>query len=282
MNLNIGDRVRHPHRPEWGPGEVLAALPDGKVTIYFALVGQKTLKGVAFEPLTGPAAEHPLLEHRIRAEHRGKKHRAIADLKAVFLHRFPGGFTDPEYLAEERNYKLDAAQHLTRTMDARTLHQLIDEKNYPEMCKRALSVIGKTNLVFPNEQIKLRAGITTPTHQEAFATTLTQLLYDVTPYQKRFETFAGVLAELGAAKWTIATYFPFLAHPAEHMYLKPDVTKKAALACDFELHYDPQPNWTTYEALLKLCQTLKTVIADLAPRDMIDLQSFIWKVGNRG
>lgn len=46
MTLNVGDRVKHPTLHEqWGPGEVLAISPEGKVTVLFALAGQKVVKG---------------------------------------------------------------------------------------------------------------------------------------------------------------------------------------------------------------------------------------------
>jgi hypothetical protein len=65
MTLAIGDRVKHPTQHEqWGPGEVLAVSPNGKVTVHFALVGQKILKGVALEKLSDEDGAHPLLEKR--------------------------------------------------------------------------------------------------------------------------------------------------------------------------------------------------------------------------
>ena len=64
MTLIVGDRVKHPTLHEqWGPGEVLTVSPDGKMTVAFALGGQKTLKGVTLEKLEGVAGAHPLLDH---------------------------------------------------------------------------------------------------------------------------------------------------------------------------------------------------------------------------
>lgn len=73
MSLTVGDRVKHPTmHDQWGPGEVLAVSPDGKVTVVFALGGQKTLKGVALEKLEGADAAHPLLDNR-KAPTKGKR-----------------------------------------------------------------------------------------------------------------------------------------------------------------------------------------------------------------
>jgi hypothetical protein len=65
------------------------------------------------------------------------------------------------------------------------------------------------------------------------------------------------------------------------MFLKPDVTKRAAEACNFELNYRPELNWRTYESLLRFNAALRELIADLKPRDNIDMQAFIWCIGER-
>ena len=73
--------------------------------------------------------------------------------------------------------------------------------------------------------------------------------------------------------------FLFMAGPKEFMFMKPEVTKRAAKACGFELNYKPELNWLTYKQLLKLSKYLFEKLSDLHPRDMIDIQSFIWCSG---
>lgn len=41
-----------------------------------------------------------------------------------------------------------------------------------------------------------------------------------------------------------------------------------------------KPNWTTYQQLLKLCDIVFQELRDLEPNDYIDLQSFIWSIGD--
>jgi hypothetical protein len=66
--------------------------------------------------------------------------------------------------------------------------------------------------------------------------------------------------------------------PAEHMFIKPTVTRNAADICHFDIHYRPDLNWETYEAILRFSKFLRTELtkAELQPRDMIDVQSFMW------
>ena len=271
MTFNVGDRVGHPARPEWGPGEILAVSGETKYTIYFAHIGQKLLKDVALVRLTGPESSHPLLENR------GAKTptRSLVDMKESFLRKFPGGFEDPKYSRQERAYKVAASDLLKQTLASEDLHQLLSGGYHAEVCRRAVAVISRTNLVLRNEQRDLRDGMTRA-GDSPFSRALADLLYGSSSSQDRFERFWKMLEVIGAAKWTIATYFRFLAEPETQMFLKPEATKGAAEACRFELNYRPDLNWGTYERVLTFSAFLKDAIADLRPRDMIDLQGFIW------
>jgi hypothetical protein len=80
--------------------------------------------------------------------------------------------------------------------------------------------------------------------------------------------------------WPTQTILPFLFDPVRHMFLKPAVTRQAAARCAFDLKYEAQPRWTTYSRLLKFCDILFQELSDLNPRDYIDLQSFIWSIGD--
>jgi Protein of unknown function (DUF3553) len=282
MTLAIGDRVKHPTQHEkWGPGEVLAMSPSGKVTVHFALVGQKILKGVALEKLSGEEAAHPLLDKRKAATKRARSTKSVAEMKAAFLRLFPGGFYDPKYLDEERNYKLEAGALLASTLGRAKLSALLQAGDSAEISTLALAVMNKTNLVFPNEKIAFKDGLATERGRELFAPALDNLLYGSAEYRPRFEAFTDILDQIGANKWPVATYFPFIALPKEQMFLKPDVTKRAAEACNFELNYRVELNWWTYESLLRFTKTLEELIRELKPRDNIDMQSFIFCIGER-
>lgn len=80
--------------------------------------------------------------------------------------------------------------------------------------------------------------------------------------------------------WPVVTVFGFIAQPTHHVFLKPLVTKRAAEAYGVEFDYAPRPNWSTYVSLLAFAEQVREDQADLGPRDMIDLQSFIWVQGS--
>jgi hypothetical protein len=80
--------------------------------------------------------------------------------------------------------------------------------------------------------------------------------------------------------WPLVTVFGFIAQPDRHVFLKPNVTKIAAQKYGFDFRYESKPNWETYASLLEFAETIRRDVRDLKPRDMIDLQSFIWVQGS--
>jgi hypothetical protein len=64
------------------------------------------------------------------------------------------------------------------------------------------------------------------------------------------------------------------------MFLKPNVTRIAAKAWGFDFEYQSKPTWSTYASLLALASDVRRGIHDLRPRDMIDIQSFLWVQGS--
>jgi hypothetical protein len=83
------------------------------------------------------------------------------------------------------------------------------------------------------------------------------------------------------AKWTVVTYLPYLWRPDIHMFLKPEVTKDfaARVGHRFASDYEAGLRIPVYESLLDLVGRTAQELADLKPRDWIDIQSFIWVVG---
>jgi hypothetical protein len=147
-----------------------------------------------------------------------------------------------------------------------------------------MKVDAKTNLLASFEKAALRDALRTLEYKKLFAVNLRDLIYGTDIYEQRFNRFVAVLDQLPQPKtelrWPIATLFPFLAMPDQNMFLKPNVTKEAAERRGFSLNYRPQPNWLTYSCLLRFAELLKNDLAEFRPRDMIDIQSFIWITGD--
>jgi hypothetical protein len=202
-----------------------------------------------------------------------------------FLGFFPAGFRDETYEAWERDYKWDAHQRWEAALGRETFRSLLDAGQYQEIARRALRVESKTNLLFSFEKMALRDAVSSEAGARAFAEGLYAWLHGAGRAEEKFPRWAEVVAALPREQtrvntWPIVTVFGFLARPEEHLYLKPRVTQAAAEAYGFDFQYRPGPQWETYRSLLDFAETVRADLADLEPRDMIDLQSFIWVAGS--
>jgi hypothetical protein len=83
---------------------------------------------------------------------------------------------------------------------------------------------------------------------------------------------------MGANKWTIATYYQFLASDGKWMFMKPSIMKRMAHSLKIALNYKAEPNWLTYSKLQELADRVELELQNrkLTPRSRIDMQGFIW------
>jgi hypothetical protein len=277
--LTQGDRVRHPGVPEWGLGEVLDVPKGGEVRVFFVEAGEKTLalRHVTLEIVPFEQAQHAVLDNLARGKKGGfSRYRSFAQSRGGFLQKFPEGFYDEQYLAEERDYKVEAHELAQTELGQTELNTLIGANDHEEVCRRALRVVNKTNLIFPQEKMALRDGVKSSEGQSAFATALHGMLHGEGDLQARFEVISSALSGIGAAKWPTVTYLPFIFDPVQHMFVKPMVTQRAAETSGFDIAYQPELNWHTYHRVLEFSRYLFDELEDQKPRDMIDVQSFIW------
>jgi hypothetical protein len=202
-----------------------------------------------------------------------------------FLRYFKHGFRDETYIDWERAYKAAAADRWREQLAPDAFRRLLRAGNFTEIAQRAVRIESRTNLLFSFEKMALRDAVASASGARRFATALDRFLHGRGSDENRFETWVAEVAALPRKQtrvltWPIVTVFGFLAQPDRHIFLKPTVTRRAALACGFEFDYRSRPNWRTYRSLLDFAERVRTDLADLEPRDMIDLQSFIWLQGS--
>ncbi len=56
--------------------------------------------------------------------------------------------------------------------------------------------------------------------------------------------------------------------------------RRAAEAYEYAVAYTSRPGWATYASMLGLAERVRQDLRDLKPRDMIDIQSFLWVQGS--
>jgi hypothetical protein len=202
-----------------------------------------------------------------------------------FLRFFPGGFRDETYLDWERGYKWQAHEKWDAVLDRRRFQTLLGQGGHAEVAAHAVSIESRTNLLFSFEKMALRDAVRSPAGSRAFAAGLFDLLHGRGGMDQRFLRWCEALATLPRRQtrvltWPLATVFGFIAQPREHMFLKPRVTQAAAGEYGFDFAYRSRPGWDTYASLLAFAERVRRDLRDLRPRDMIDLQSFIWVQGS--
>ena len=204
------------------------------------------------------------------------KYQSLPQSIQFFLEEFPEGFYGEKFKEHEREYKEKAHALAKELLGKEAYGALLEAEDYPEIVKRALKVSNATNLIFPNEKMSLKDGLQSPDAQMQFGEALYALLYGEEELEYRFVAFSKVLENIDAAKWTTATYFLFIIHPDKYMFVKPTITQYSSELCGFEVNYKPLLNWLTYKSVLGFSEYIKSEIAELKPRDMIDVQSFMW------
>ncbi len=140
-------------------------------------------------------------------------------------------------------------------------------------------------MLFSFEKMALRDGLRSPQGARDFAQGLYAYLHGRSLPERRFENWVAAVETLPRRQtrvltWPLITVFGFIAQPDRHMFMKPNTIRAAAQAYGYELPYHSRPSWDTYGSLLDFVALVKRDLADLQPRDQIDLQSFLWVQGS--
>lgn len=211
--------------------------------------------------------------------------RAMRQARKKFLHYFPKGFYDQKYLNWERNYKWQAHRSWEDMLGREEFSALLEREDYQIIARRAASIESKTNLLFSFEKMALRDAVKSAEGARDFSEGLFALLHGEGTPPERFNRWCATVASLPRRQtrvltWPLATVFAFIAQPKKHFFVKPLVTRRAADKMELRLDYNSKPSYTTYRGFLDLARQVKKEIADLQPRDLIDVQSFIWVQGS--
>lgn len=201
------------------------------------------------------------------------KYFGHAGARSRFLKFFPDGFRSDRFLSRERNYKLAAKRKLD------TAAPLSDASNGSGLGKATLSAFHATNMLSRFEKARVADMLRGP-DADAFVRAAARFADDATA--AALSGIERVLAPHDCAQWTVATYLPFLWRPEAHMYLKPEATKDfaARVGHPFVAVYRARLDFEVYSSLLDLANETSNELSDLEPLDHIDIQSFIWIVGD--
>ncbi len=202
-----------------------------------------------------------------------------------FLRFFPAGFRDETYIDWERGYKWRAHEQWAAALGRDAFASSIDAGRFGDIAATAVRIESRTNLLFSYEKMALRDALRTPGGAEVFSRGLYEYVHGTAPIEARFDAWTRCVASLPRRQtrvltWPLVTVFGFIADPKAHIFLKPNVTRVAAREYGVEFRYRSAPNWDTYRSLLDFAAALCRDLRAMKPRDMIDLQSFMWVQGS--
>jgi hypothetical protein len=195
-----------------------------------------------------------------------------AGARSRFLQHFPGGFASQAFAERECDYKLKAKALLDETLPLEAA--LIGTG----LGAAALKIFQATNMLSVFEKAKL-APLLKGDKADNFIHAAAR--FAMGDHQTGLAAMARIAAPFESAKWTVVTYLPFLWRPDACMFLKPAVTRGYAsrVGHSFADDYSPELEVSVYRSLLDLAAETRQHVADLNPRDNIDIQSFVWIVG---
>jgi hypothetical protein len=282
MDYRAKDWIEH---PAFGLGRVSEDRGD-RLDIDFINSGAKTiLKTAEFKHALSPSPDFKFpreknKSHTPRFKVERPPRRPSLDFDHLvegFVRVFDGGFESDDFQQRERDYKDRAAGILKEKLGKDAFESLLSDGNYAEVWEIAKDVLQSTNLVHYIEKAKFVDGKNVE-YQERLANALYDLLHGSAEMEQRFTTFCDLLSEMGANKWTIATYYQFLATDGKWMFMKPSIMKRMADSLKIALNYKAEPNWLTYTKLQELADRVGFELQNrgLKPRSRIDVQGFIW------
>lgn len=221
----------------------------------------------------------------VRVPGPGSASQSLQPCRRKFLRFFPRGFQDETYIAWERGYKEEAHRQWEERLGRYDFAQLLNAGQFEEIASRAVRIESRTNLLFSFEKMALRDAVRTVDGARRFAEGLHAFLYGRGGMESRFERWCREIEQLPRKQtrvltWPLVTVFGFIAQPDVHIFLKPMVTRTAALHCGFHFRYAARPSWEVYRNLLDFADYVRRGVRDLKPRDMIDVQSFMWVQGS--
>jgi len=220
-------------------------------------------------------------------------------LKANFLKSFPDfdNFTNPSdnYLQEERNYKEELHSLFQSEIIPRFKSLPIDDIELEQLGIDIASFFTrklKSENNKPQNLVGWRYHIFTQDWEKSgkiiFAKAILKLLDKSGDFKKGFKSFMDALEFLSnncqqfdltpAASRSLITFFLFISDPDEHFFIKTNTVNK--LLSQFHQDKMKKGNLTVedYRRVQTLAKTIASFLTDdgFKPKDMIDIQSFIW------
>jgi MoxR-like ATPase len=205
----------------------------------------------------------------------------VEELVALVRRRYPGwdGFEHPPFVADEIAGKQELVARAGELLSAGALSTLLAAWQYDEVIRR-LEQLGKATPLLWNrvpQQGDLAILYRPDLDRAEFAIQLQRLLYGDPPSPQRIERFSDYTRRRYLPdRWPFPTFFLFITHPETELFVQPQVARWLLQYAGLPGTYRPSPSADVYKALRDRAVFLGDALQRYGPRDMVDIQSFLW------
>ena len=199
------------------------------------------------------------------------------------------GFASQVYLEEERNYKIALSREWRTLVTPDALEAAISGPAPEEFAGRVGQVLAKENLL-PWRYADAVKSFTNGDAARTFLSALKELLFGTDVSQPNIDAFNALLMpqyqttlnETGIkpASHCIPSLALWLTYPDQHILIRPELYNRASRTLTGKVAEGQGEIMSSayYAAAMEFFKALRAEIAELSPRDMIDVQGFCWGV----
>ena len=197
----------------------------------------------------------------------------LRQAEAAFLHRYPGGFANPELVATRvKKHKPDQMIALAQESFSKGSFKLPDL-----IVQNMIKLISRSSIISVFEKPRFRdfANTLPPQEREFLTGGMQELLHG--NEQTGFEMMLDLLKSGKLAKWSLMTVCQTYFHPHRDVFIKPTTVKGVIDFFELEnLHYKPTPSWNFYEAYRSAFYEMKSKVdPSLSPTNAA-FSGFLW------
>ena len=197
----------------------------------------------------------------------------LRQAEAAFLHRYPGGFENPEIIATRvKKHKPDQMIALAR--------ESFSEETFkrPDLIvQNMVKVISRSSVISVFEKPRFRDFANTLHQQdrEFLCSGLKELLHG--NEQTGFEMMLDLWKSHRLAKWSLMTVCQTYFYPQRDVFIKPTTVKGVIQYFELEnLHYQPTPSWDFYEAYRSAFYEMKSQVDPALSPTNPAFSAFLW------
>jgi hypothetical protein len=175
----------------------------------------------------------------------------------AFLHRYPGGFNNPEIIAiRKKKHNVDKMIAFAQESFAKRNFKLPDQ-----IVQNMIKVVSRASIISVFEKPRFRDYVNALSSKDKklLAGGLEELLHGTE--QTGFKTILDLLKSGKLAKWSLMTVCQTYFHPQRDVIVKPTTVKGIIEYFELKgLQYQPIPSWGFYDTYRSTIQDMKSKV----------------------